>query len=105
MVKLLYRQLALGGSSAVGASARAHRGPPVATGHSVNTALRRTRPVLAIKEYVPQLVFIEEADSALEKAVKDHGLSMDEYDTILQTAQNDPAVREKLLQRLDAQKQ
>jgi hypothetical protein len=47
---------------------------------------------------------IEEADNALAKAVKDHGLSIDEYDTILQTAQNDPAVREKLLQRLDAQK-
>jgi len=48
---------------------------------------------------------IEEAYSALEKAVRDHGLSIDEYDTILHTAQNDPAVREKLLQRLDAQKQ
>ena len=48
---------------------------------------------------------IEEADNALEKAVKDHGLSIDEYDTILQTAQNDPAVREKLLQRLDAKKE
>src|SRR5690349_15603182 len=42
---------------------------------------------------------VEEADNALVKAVKDHGLSIDEYDAILQTAQNDPAVREKLLQR------
>ena len=48
---------------------------------------------------------IEEADDALAKAVTDHGLSLDEYDTILQTAQNDPSVREKLLQRLDAQKE
>jgi hypothetical protein len=48
---------------------------------------------------------VEEADNALVKAVKDHGLSIDEYDTILQTAQNNPAVREKLLQRLDAQKE
>jgi Domain of unknown function (DUF4168) len=47
---------------------------------------------------------IEEADDALAKAVTDHGLSIDEYDTILQTAQNDPAIREKLLQRLDGQK-
>ena len=47
---------------------------------------------------------IEEADNALAKAVMDHGLSIDEYDAIMQTAQNDPAVREKLLQRLDAQK-
>ena len=48
---------------------------------------------------------IEEADNALVNAVQDHGLSIDEYDTILQTAQNDPAVREKLLQRLDAKKE
>jgi hypothetical protein len=48
---------------------------------------------------------IEEADNALAKAVKDQGLSVDEYDEIIQTAQNDPALREKLLQRLDAQKQ
>lgn len=48
---------------------------------------------------------IEEADNALAKAVTDHGLSIDEYDAIMQTAQNDPSVREKLLQRLDAQKQ
>jgi uncharacterized protein DUF4168 len=48
---------------------------------------------------------IEEADNALAKAVTDHGLSIDEYDAIIHTAQNDPAVREKLLQRLDARKQ
>lgn len=48
---------------------------------------------------------IEEADNALVKAVTDHGLSIDEYDAIIQTAQNDPAVREKLLQRLDARKE
>ena len=48
---------------------------------------------------------VEEADNALVEAVKDHGLSIDEYDTILQTAQNNAAVREKLLQRLDAQKE
>ena len=37
---------------------------------------------------------------ALVKAVTDQGLSVDEYSTILQVAQNDAAVRDKLLQRL-----
>jgi len=41
-----------------------------------------------------------EADEAIVKAVTDQGLSIDEYTTILQVAQNDPVVRDKLLQRL-----
>jgi hypothetical protein len=48
---------------------------------------------------------IEEADDALEKAVTDQGLSIDEYDTILETAQNDPAVQERLLQHMRAPKE
>jgi hypothetical protein len=46
---------------------------------------------------------VTEANNALAKVVKDQGLSIDEYDAIIRTAQNDAAVREKLLQRLDAQ--
>jgi malic enzyme len=42
----------------------------------------------------------DEANSALQKAVTDQGLSVDEYNTILQTAQNDPTVRQKLAQRI-----
>jgi Domain of unknown function (DUF4168) len=42
----------------------------------------------------------DEANNALKKAVTDHGLSVDEYNTILQTAQNDPAIRQKLAQRV-----
>ena len=41
-----------------------------------------------------------EGSNALVKAVTDQGLSVDEYSTILQVAQNDPTVRDKLLQRL-----
>ena len=41
-----------------------------------------------------------EANAAILKAVTDQGLSIDEYTTILQVAQNDPVVRDKLLQRL-----
>jgi hypothetical protein len=43
---------------------------------------------------------VDEANSALEKAVTDQGLSVQEYATIMVIAQNDPAVREKILQRL-----
>jgi hypothetical protein len=42
----------------------------------------------------------EEAHSALVKAVTDRGLSVQEYTSILEVAENDPDVREKLLQRI-----
>jgi hypothetical protein len=42
----------------------------------------------------------EEAKTALKKAVTDQGLSVEEYSSILVVAQNDPQVREKILQRL-----
>jgi Domain of unknown function (DUF4168) len=45
-------------------------------------------------------IVTDEANSALQKAVTDQGLSVDEYNTILQTAQNDPTVRQKLAQRI-----
>jgi uncharacterized protein DUF4168 len=48
---------------------------------------------------------IAEANNALQKAVTDQGLSVDEYNTIIKTAQNDPAVRDKLVQRLAAPKE
>jgi len=41
-----------------------------------------------------------EAKDAMAKAVTDQGLSVDEYNSIISTAQNDPAVREKLSQRM-----
>jgi hypothetical protein len=42
-----------------------------------------------------------EANAAIAKAVTDQGLSVDEYMTIMNVAQNDPAVRDKLLKRLE----
>src|SRR5262245_3933160 len=45
---------------------------------------------------------LNEAVGALEKAVTDQGLSVEEYDSILQVAQNDPKVFEKIRQRLRA---
>lgn len=41
-----------------------------------------------------------EGNAALQKAVTDHGLSVQEYNSILTVAQNDANVRAKLLQRL-----
>ncbi len=41
-----------------------------------------------------------EADDAMAKAVTDQGLSVEEYTTILNVAQKDPVVRDKLLQRM-----
>jgi Domain of unknown function (DUF4168) len=42
----------------------------------------------------------KERKDALEKAVTDQGLSVDEYNSIIRTAQNDPTFREKLTQRI-----
>lgn len=46
-----------------------------------------------------------EANNALEKAITDQGLSVEEYNSILRVAQNDPAVRAKILQRLHPEAQ
>src|SRR5262245_58707288 len=43
---------------------------------------------------------VNEAIHALAKAVTDQGLSVEEYDSILEVAQNDPGVREKIRQRI-----
>src|ERR1700730_15170819 len=42
----------------------------------------------------------DEGKNALVKAITNHGLSVEEYTSILVVAQNDPVVREKILQRV-----
>jgi len=42
----------------------------------------------------------DEANDALSKAVTDQGLSVEEYNSIMKVAQDDPDVREKIRQRL-----
>lgn len=44
---------------------------------------------------------VEEANGAMEKAVTDQGLTVEEYTSIMQIARNDTGIREKILQRLD----
>lgn len=43
---------------------------------------------------------IGQANDAIRKAVTDQGLSVEEYTSIINVAQNDPVVRDKLLKRL-----
>jgi len=43
---------------------------------------------------------VDEANSALEKAVTDQGLSVEEFNTIVVVAQHDADVRQKIIQRL-----
>ena len=42
----------------------------------------------------------EEAHAAMQKAVTDQGLSVDEYNSIVQLAQNNPSVRDQIMKRL-----
>jgi hypothetical protein len=43
----------------------------------------------------------QEGNNAILKAITDQGLSVEEYTSILRVAQNNPEVRQKLLQRID----
>jgi hypothetical protein len=45
-----------------------------------------------------------EANNALKKAVTDQGLSVDEYNSIMEAAQNNPTVRQQLVQRIQPTK-
>lgn len=45
----------------------------------------------------------DESQTSMRKAVTDSGLTVDQYNSILQLAQNDPDVREKLMTRLPTQ--
>jgi Domain of unknown function (DUF4168) len=71
----------------------------------VNSLHRSYRQKLTEAPPDEQNRVLAEANEALQKAVMDQGLSVDEYNTIIKTAQNDPAVRDKLVQRLGAPKQ
>lgn len=47
---------------------------------------------------------VDEGNSALVKAVGDQGLSVEEYNSILEVAQKDPTVRDKILKKLPSAK-
>ena len=55
---------------------------------------------LAQADPVDRPKIADEANGALKQAVKDQGLSVDEYNSIVERAQADPTVRQRILQRL-----
>ena len=72
----------------------------------------RLRPYIQLTEVVLQEALarapaaekqrlIEDVDDAVTKAVAKHGLSIEEYTTIIKVAEKNPVVRDKLLKRLD----
>jgi Domain of unknown function (DUF4168) len=76
----------------------------------LDAAAAALEPVASVKEDYQRRIkaadpsdrnrLAEEAHNALVKAVTDRGLSVEEYTSILQVAENDPDVREKILQRM-----
>jgi hypothetical protein len=78
--------------------------------HKLDAVAAAARRVVALSDNYEQKLatasdaekekIVDEANDAIAKAVTDQGLSIDEYVSIMKTAQNDPAVRDKLVQRL-----
>ena len=83
---------------------------PTISDQKLNAAAAAIGQVSSIKQnYEPRIAaapqsdkqrVTDEANNAMKKAVTDQGLSVDEYNSIMQTAQNDPALRQKLMQRI-----
>jgi len=83
---------------------------PTISDEKLNAAAAAIGRVTSIRQsYEPKIAaappankqhMTEEANDAMKKAVADQGLSIDEYNSIIRTAQNDPSVRQKLTQRI-----
>ena len=56
--------------------------------------------LLAATEPADKQRIAQEGNGALKKAVEDQGLTIEEYNSIIVAAQNDPEVRNKILQRM-----
>lgn len=95
--------------------ATAPAAPPAATGTLSNQKLDAAAAAIARvsflrQSYERQLAQADPSDrpkieqqgtQALTQAVKDQGLSVDEYNSIIARAQQDPDLRQKLLDRLE----
>ena len=78
--------------------------------HKLDAAAAAVKRVAMVKEtYEAKLAkapdnekegVVEEANQAAEKAVTQEGLSVQEFVTIMDVAENNPAVRAKIIQRL-----
>ena len=84
--------------------------PPNISDQKLDAAAAAIERVASLKQDYQQRIaaaapadkerILNEAVNALAKAVTDQGLSVEEYDSILEVAQNDPDVREKIRQRI-----
>ena len=91
-------------------SPQAQSSSPTISDEKLNAAAAAIGRVTSIRQsYEPKIAaappankqhMTEEANDAMKKAVADQGLSVDEYNSIIRTAQNDPSVRQKLTQRI-----
>lgn len=76
----------------------------------LDAAAAAVKSVTAVKETYQQKLseasdpekerVVDEAQAAMTKAVTDQGLSVEEYTSILQVAQNNSTVKNKILERL-----
>ena len=83
---------------------------PTISDEKLNAAAAAIGQVTSIRQsYEPKIAgaapsdkqrMTDEANTAMKKAVTDQGLTVDEYNSIIRTAQNDPGVRQKLSQRI-----
>lgn len=65
------------------------------------TAVRQSyEEKLAAASTTDKKRLVDEAQQAMAKAVTDQGLSLEEYTKILQVAQNNPTVQNKIIERL-----
>jgi hypothetical protein len=96
--------------SSPAANAQNQSAPPNLSDQKLDAAAAAVNSVAGIKRNVDQQLstaapsdkdrIMGDANTKITKAINAQGLSVDEYAQILQVAQNDPSVREKLLQRL-----
>src|SRR5262249_25577715 len=81
---------------------------PTISDEKLNAAAAAIRQVSGIQQSYERKIEAAPSDkqrltieaNAMAKAVTDQGLSVDEYNSIISAAQNDPTVREKLTQRM-----
>ena len=83
---------------------------PTISDEKLNAAAAAIGQVTSIRQsYEPKIAgaapsdkqrMTDEANTAMKKAVTDQGLTVDEYNSIIRTAQNDPVFRQKLSQRI-----
>ena len=61
---------------------------------------RDYREQLAVAPQSDKQRIVDEANSAIEKAITEQGLSLQEYSSIMEEARNNPEVHQKILDRL-----